>query len=181
MRCFIAVSCSQDVLQRLLDFQRLLAGVKGLKLVDAGNVHLTLKFLGEVEEDVVKQISRELSFLETESRFNVDVHGVGVFPSLSRPSVVWAGLKDGGRVSELHHAIELRIKGYCFQPEARFHPHFTLARVKFLENRESLAKIVFDGKERDFGSCTINSVKLMSSTLTPSGPVYSSVREYRLA
>lgn len=179
VRCFIAIPCPEDIREKLVEVQNHITDYGKIKLVEKNNIHLTLKFLGEVPEDKTKKISEELNFLNERKKFEVKVKGIGVFPNPNRINVVWAGLEDGSKVIELQKRVDEKLNK-DFPPEKKFHPHYTIARVKYVRDKEALKKQIIDHQETEFGSYTIQSVKLMASRLTPKGPVYSTLGEYTL-
>ena len=180
VRCFVAVEVDDPgVLDALGSFQAGLVGSGGdLKPVERENIHLTLKFLGDVDEgllDEVKRVVRSLSF-ET---FRMALAETGAFPNLRRPKVIWAGVSGG--VDELvviFRELEARLVGLGFKREGRrFSPHITIARVRSGRNRDGLMGEVLRHRDTNFGGFKVGSVKLKRSVLTPRGPVYSTLAE----
>ena len=152
-----------------------------LKTVGRDNLHFTVKFLGEVSDDTVKEVDRRLEGLALSS-FDVQVRGVGAFPDLRRPRVVWAGLsrESEGAMSERAAVFIGALEGVGKPEDHEFHPHVTLARVKSPLNGGALASFLQLNAARDLGETRITSLKLKSSLLSPSGPAYTDVREYGL-
>jgi len=180
MRCFIAVPCAKEVRDALASLQTPLNGYGGMKMVEQENIHLTLKFLGEVEDAKAEAIAGELEFLRREHAFEVKVKGLGAFPNASHAKVIWAGVEDGKRLFELHERVDGKLEALGFQREDRFHPHYTIARVKHISDKDGLHGFLAGENGTVFGSYTVNSIKLMSSRLTGKGPLYSTVAGYRL-
>lgn len=152
-----------------------------LKTVGRDNLHFTVKFLGEVSDDTVKEVDRRLEGLALSS-FDVQVRGVGAFPDLRRPRVVWAGLsrESEGAMRERAAVFIGALEGVGKPEDHEFHPHITLARVKSPLNGGSLASFLQLNAARDLGETRITSLRLKSSLLSPSGPAYTDVREYSL-
>jgi len=172
--------CPKEIAGRLVEVQKEVKVFGDMKLVERENIHLTLKFLGEVRDSDVAKISSELAFLNERKKFDVTVKGVGVFPKLSHVNVIWAGIADKERINSLQKEVDERLLKHNFPLDERFHPHYTLARVKQVDDKEGLKKFIENSNMKEFGSFTTDSVKLMASTLTPKGPVYSAIREYKL-
>ena len=152
-----------------------------LKVVEAENVHLTLKFLGEIPEARAMEVAgtvREMSF----SPFSFKVEEVGVFPSASRPNVVWAGITDGvAELSRVFQDLETRLSGLGFERERRrFSPHLTICRVRSGRNRAQLVAEIEGLRDMVFGSVNVDRVTLKKSVLTRQGPVYSTLAESRV-
>jgi 2'-5' RNA ligase len=181
VRCFIAISCPAEVRLRLAEVGRQLACCGEMRLVEVGNIHMTLKFLGEVQEQKAMEIAENLAFLEGEVRFGVTVKGLGVFPNADRINVIWAGVERPEGIAGLQRRLDDSLSDMGFQREQRFHPHYTIARVKRLTDRKNLMAFVKAGEGREFGSYAVESAVLMSSELGRDGPAYAAVREYRLS
>jgi len=182
VRCFVAVECgSAEVLRGLRDAQaRLSATGADMKCVEPENIHMTLKFLGEVPEARAREAARIVESVSFRP-FSIKVEEVGVFPSISRPNVVWAGITGGvADLAAVFDEIESGLAGLGFEKERRrFSPHLTICRVRSGRNRDKLAEEVAAMADTVFGSVDIDRVKLKRSVLTPRGPVYTDLAESR--
>jgi len=185
IRTFIAVELNPTLKQAIAgvqeglkrELQGLAAGVR-LQWVRVDSIHLTLKFLGDIEQGRVGNI---LHVLEEVGRdyepFSIDVKGFGVFPNLRAPRVLWMGLADQADVLiRLAGSIDAALAPLGFQIEPKpYSPHLTLARVK--EQARIIANALTDsGVMRDVtsrGTLPVQAMALMKSELTPSGSVYS--------
>lgn len=180
VRCFIAVDFDDlELLDALGRFQTILVGSGAdLKCVERENIHLTLRFLGDVREGLVEELKGIVSQVKF-SPFSAELRGVGVFPNLRRPRVVWTGITRGAdELKGFFQRLEPEIVGLGFKPERRgFSPHITLARVRSGRNRDRLAEVVTSHAEERFGEFTISHLKLKRSVLTPRGPIYSTLAE----
>ncbi|MCY0867774.1 MAG: RNA 2',3'-cyclic phosphodiesterase [Desulfurococcus sp.] len=178
IRCFIAVEVKDEgVLRSLISIRdKLTATGADLKPVEDENIHLTLRFIGEVPRSIVEEVCRAISAISFKP-FRIHVAGIGVFPSIQRPRVIWAGIREGSReLVELYEAVERKLGEIGFKPEREeFVPHITLARVKGYRGIERLVKTLSDLAETDFGYTTVDEVVVKKSTLTPRGPIYSNI------
>jgi len=180
IRSFIAFDINNEsVLQRFTDVQRsLLDTGADLKLVEPKNIHITMRFLGDILPDMVDSVfegMKKVSF----SAFDCEIHGVGVFPDPRYARVVWAGIKKGA--DELKNVFEqlepnLRQLGFRADPKG-FSPHLTLARVKTGRNKAELIRCILDLANYDFGVVRADCLLLKKSVLTPRGPMYATLRE----
>jgi 2'-5' RNA ligase len=182
-RAFVAIEIDEATRQKLVSVQeRLEATGAQLKLVEPPNIHITMKFLGEVPDDRIAPISEALERAAAGTKqFDVRVRGIGVFPNLNYIRVVWAGVSDGrDEVTALQQKIERELRPLGFRPERDFVPHLTIARVKTAKAKERLAAFVREMSDTEFGISRAQAVELKQSTLTQKGPVYSTLAKIEL-
>ncbi len=184
MRLFVAVDLDEGVKRRIGGVVTAWRNVlPSARWVEPRNMHLTLKFLGEVAEErietLVASIGRSLEGFEC---FNVRVGGVGVFPSLSRARVLWVGLKEGGSfLLSLFERVEAACVSVGFGAEGRdFHPHVTVARMKRSPSPSLLRQMFAESGDVDAGVQEVGEVVLVRSLLRPSGAVYTPVYRWNL-
>jgi len=173
MRTFVAVEvANKDAIKNMLDFQTTLlnAGLKA-KPISSNQLHFTVMFLGEINEVMLDSIKNKLVDMKFDP-LQVTYTGVGAFPSLKSPRVIWIGVDDASapRLIQLAKDVEARLNSLGFKSDKPFTPHITLFRVK---DRINDARNIMEHKERIFGNDLLNEVKVKKSDLTPSGPVYS--------
>ena len=126
-RLFVAIDLPPDIVVRL---QELCCGVPGARWVEAAQMHLTLRFIGEVDGGVFRDIKEGLADIKTEG-FALQVKGLGFFPPRKTPRVLWAGIEPVEQVSGLRKRIDNILLGLGLEPEGRkFSPHITLARLQ---------------------------------------------------
>jgi len=180
MRCFVAVDVDNSLVCSFIE--ELSKVDAALKVVKPENLHLTLKFLGEIPEDSIDGILKAMdsSFSDFGS-FEVPIYGTGAFPSLDYMRVVWVGLQENReRLIEMQSAIDRALVPLGFTAEKRFHAHLTLARVKSQKGKRQLKEFLFENRERSFGNFIVDSVQLKKSVLTPKGPIYSTLGQTKL-
>jgi 2'-5' RNA ligase len=182
IRSFIAVDINDNtVLQRIVDCQMELTRTGAdLKLVEPENIHATIRFLGEVEVSLLDQVRSELSQLIFQP-FTIELRGIGAFPNPHRPNVVWVGITRGeGELQRIFSSLEPHLRGLGFPADKKgFSPHITIGRVKSCRNRDVLYSSIMELSDREFGSMTVDSIRLKKSVLTPKGPVYSTIYEQK--
>ncbi len=178
MRLFIAIKIPgslRDKVSLLIDKVRKIK-VKA-KFVEKENLHITLKFLGEVNENKVDDIRKILTQISLNTKsFNILLKGLGVFPSLNFIRVLWIGCKSEELI-KLINEINEKLSALGFKKEKEF-PHLTIARIK--ERSEKLIDFINKNKEIDIGSFKVNCFYLMKSKLTREGPIYSNVSKFSL-
>ena len=183
MRVFLALEVKEErVIQSLINAQEELRSTQSdLTIVGKENLHFTVKFLGEIPDDRIPEIDARLQRLTLRSA-DASLVGIGAFPDLRRPRVIWVGIprEQYASVVPLAEAVIGALEGIGEREERQYHPHITLARVKSGLNKERLSSFLAANAAREFGKAHLGTLKLKSSVLTPSGPIYNDVKEYRL-
>jgi 2'-5' RNA ligase len=185
MRLFIAIVLSEPIREALAQAQAHLkyAGAD-VKWVAKDNIHLTLKFLGEVPEGKLQQIKDALDEIgKSFTPFEISLAGLGAFPNISSPRVIWVGLDKGAAESaDVAARVDEAMEGLGFAKEPRpFAAHLTIGRVRSLKNKEALKEKITGYGLRVTGYETIYSIALFQSTLTPKGPLYTRLHEAKFA
>ncbi|MBP1718385.1 MAG: 2-5 ligase [Deltaproteobacteria bacterium] len=184
VRSFIAIEIPEVLRQKLRDFLRDLKNTGAdVKWIRPDAIHLTLKFLGAVEQDLLERVSLSLGpVVEKFVPFELRAEGAGFFPSFRKPRVVWAGLIDEeGTVSRLQREIEMTTAGLGFPSEDRpFKPHLTLGRVRSPKGKNPLTEIIEGNSDLELGSFRVERVVLFRSDLRPEGAVYTKLQEFFL-
>jgi 2'-5' RNA ligase len=186
IRAFIAIELPESVRAAVAGAQaRLKRAPTGLKIswVKPGNVHLTLQFLGYVEEPAVAKIRSALDGVAgAHAPFEVRVAGAGAFPNERRPRVLWVGCEDAeGRLKALARAVQEAMARLGFAAEQReFSPHLTLGRVKDPRPDAALTRALDCIKQESFGTMRVEAIDLMQSQLHPEGSIYSKLSSHAL-
>ncbi len=185
MRCFVAIKLADPVRHRMEEAQRELREVGAkVKWTEADKLHLTLKFLGEIGEGQVAALRERLA-AEASRRPGLELRfeGLGVFPEMGAPRIVWAGCTgEAGKLETLAGAVE-RVAEEVGVPRERrpFTAHVTLGRVKAPKRGRELRAAVERRRGLDLGSQEARAVTLMRSTLTSAGPVYEDLASLPLS
>jgi len=185
IRTFIAVLISPELKSRIGEveenFKKLPCDVKW---VAEENLHITLKFLGNVSENKLEAVCSAVqkTAAAIPSGFELAMSGVGAFPNIGRPQVIWVGVHKGGEeMAKLAELLDDALSGLGFEKEKkRFSAHVTIGRARSPRGLDSLAEAIRTMQAEDLGSETIESIAVMKSELRPSGPVYSVVGEFKL-
>lgn len=180
IRSFIAFDIEdENIIRNISKIQSMLLKTGAdLKIVKPENIHITVRFLGNVSPSMIDRIFSEMEKVSF-SPFDIEIKGLGAFPNLRRINVVWAGIVRGANeLRSIFYQLEPRLQGLGFRPENRsFSPHLTIARVRSGRNRGELAKLIMDLEEYKFGVFRAKCLRLKRSILTPKGPIYSTLRE----
>jgi 2'-5' RNA ligase len=178
MRIFVALALDDAMKDALANIQRRLRPhIPDAKWVEPENIHLTLKFLGEIEEKMLKDVVVCCeNVADSHQPFLISLSEIGGFPSLSYPRVIWIGIADGKEeVSLLAEELDRSLAKAGFPKEKRpFTPHLTLARIK-RERKVSVSKIEPVSERME-----VRSIQIIQSTLTPKGPIYRVVKSISL-
>ncbi len=180
MRAFIAVDLPENIRESLVQVEKQLdSDAAKIKWVEKDNLHLTVKFLGEISDEQAEKIKHALSKIKFEQQ-TVSISETGVFPSEDYIKVIWVGIRPNEQIIELHKNIESALTGLGIKKDTRkFEAHITLGRVRFVKDKPRLVKSIksADVKTDEF---TISSFKLKKSTLTEKGPIYEDIKKIRL-
>jgi 2'-5' RNA ligase len=183
VRSFVAVLLPEPVRAGLAAVSAELHGrAPGLAWVRVDNLHLTLRFLGEVEVATLGKVQEAVAVAAgAVSPFSVTLGGLGGFPSGRAPRVVWAGVVSGGAgLGALHAALEAALVARGIPGDRRaFHPHVTLARARDPRGAGRLASLLGEGPS--FGEVRVTALHLMRAELHPRGARYSVLTEALLA
>lgn len=179
-RIFLGIPVSEEIKEKVKEIQEELRKIEGgFKIVKPENLHLTLKFMGEVREEKIKKVKEILGNLDLGKKFQVKVRKVGAFPNENYAGVIWFGLEDGEKIFELHKMVDFGLSK-LFSVEKDFLAHVTLSRVKFVKDKEGLKNFLGKFKDVELGGIVVDKIVLYESRLKKEGPEYKVVEEYGL-
>jgi len=184
MRLFIGIRISDEIKVKLALLQKKLKEkVKEARVVNPDNLHLTLKFLGEVREDRVSLINEVLESLSSQfTPFSIRINGIGRFPEGKKIRVLWVGAEAGNHLRQLHESIEEKFEKIGFLRENRFKEHITIVRFKGVSTQDFFIIDELERKygEENWGKINVETFELIQSYLKPGGPVYVTVNKFNL-
>jgi len=176
IRAFVGVRIDPKMTQKISEVQsQLTRSLTGIRWVVQENLHFTLKFLGAVEEEKINSIIKAVGRVVRPARpFSLTAGGIGVFPDIRKPRVLWVGLEAQG-LQTLSQEVEAALEPLGFAPEKRgFKPHLTIGRWRnFTANAQRLREEIDHWKDQDFGQSRVEEVVIFQSILKPNGAVYS--------
>lgn len=188
MRAFIAIPLPEEAKQRLFEIQETLKAAQAdVKWVNPNDIHITLKFMGDLNEKklaLIKEITASVA--NDHPAFQARIACLGTFPHRESPQVIWMGIDQGDEQIKLLNAdLEARIAQCAGIPKEKrsFTSHITIGRVRSGNNREKLSELLkqLEGNPRGGdGDLLIDRIVLCKSTLTPHGPLYEILQEARL-
>ena len=177
MRVFVAIEITSDkIINSILKFQSEIN--INAKPVESHNLHFTLQFLGEVSQDALEKIMVSLNSIRF-SRFTVNFKGIGVFPKLKSPRIIWIGTDEvGGKLlTDIAKKVENALLSLGFSVDKPFKPHITVFRIK--NKIDHIEKELDKFRFVNFGIQEITEFKLKQSVLGSKGPVYSDLMEVK--
>jgi 2'-5' RNA ligase len=184
IRSFLAIELPGTIQKKIEEVQGdLKSSHADVRWVSSEKIHLTLKFLGNIEESRIESIVKSIEEpIHTTSAFHLSVRGMGAFPHFKNPRVIWMGLVDGEKVlTSFQKQLETSLEKIGFQAEDRpFQPHLTLGRAKSSRGRDELIGRMEKYREEEFGDFQVERLILFKSDLTPSGPIYTPLRDIKL-
>ncbi|HSE86762.1 MAG TPA: RNA 2',3'-cyclic phosphodiesterase [Candidatus Binatia bacterium] len=184
IRAFIAVEIEpQTVRQIIAAVADLKPRIPAIRWVPPTNFHFTLKFLGDIEESKIEPIAQALELaLHPFPRFTINAKGLGVFPDLKRPRILWVGLEGKG-LAELTSKVETALESLGFAPEKKeFKPHLTLGRWRQFDRSSRKFGVELERwKAHEFGESTVAEVIFFRSELKREGAIYHPLKVVALA
>jgi 2'-5' RNA ligase len=184
IRSFLAIELPETIRRKIEEVQKeLKLSHADVRWVNPQNIHLTLKFFGNIDESRIDPIVKSLEGpIGANSPFSLSIRGMGSFPHLRNPRVIWMGLEEGKEVLvALQKGVDGELKKIGFEPEERdFHPHLTLGRAKSNRGKDELVGRLEKHQEEEFGNFRVERVVLFESDLKPSGPIYTRLKELKL-
>lgn len=171
MRCFLAIELSEDIKEKLEELKSHFK-MNGIKLVEKENLHITVKFLGDIDKEIVERIKNlDLSIKPVKS----DIKYIGVFPNENYIRVIWVGATN---LMPIFKEIDKKLSELGFKKEKDYIPHITIGRVKFIENKKFLKSKIDKYKNVELGKLEVKNIVLMKSELTKEGPIYEVIKRW---
>jgi 2'-5' RNA ligase len=183
MRLFVALEIPSTVRENLAILLESLRAVSPqTRWVSTANLHVTLKFIGDVPEAKLAAIRSALAGIHSDRPVLLDFRGLGFFPNEEHPRVFWAGIEASANLKTLAADIDTSMETFGIPREQRpFSPHLTLARFEPLRLPEKLRAAIRESAGRDFGSLRTGQFQLIESKLKPSGAEYTTLASFPFA
>lgn len=183
MRAFLAIEIDEYIKNKINETQHLIQEKDSskIKYVETENIHLTLKFFGEINEKQLNEITEIISnIIERYDKYSLKIVNIGAFPNIYRPRVIWTGIKDNNVTANLIKELDEEFNKLGFDKERDYVPHITIGRVKNVADKEKLSATLKLLKKRYHGKMEVKKICIKSSKLTPDGPIYKNIREFEL-
>jgi 2'-5' RNA ligase len=183
VRLFVALEIPSPVRENLAALVRELRTLAPqAKWVRAENLHVTLKFIGEVPDTKLEAIRKTLSGVHSERPVTLDFRGLGFFPNERHPRVFWTGIEASANLKALAAGLESAAEKFEIPREKRpFSPHLTLARFESPKLTDPFRTAIAEKVTRDFGSSRTNQFHLIESKLKTAGAEYTTLQSFPFA
>lgn len=178
MRCFLAIDVDDHLKESILQIQSNILNLGiDMKMVEPQNLHFTINFLGELDENKISDVKKQLDCVKSVREFKVNVAGLGYFGSENNIKTLWLGLKAGEReLSDLMLDVNecVKIGERCTKP------HLTIGRVRSGSGKKGLLDFIKNHSDVNMGEMNVKCVKLKRSELGASGPIYGVLHTVKL-
>ena len=182
IRSFLAIEIDQKLVPKILDVQKEFKKTNtNIKYVPSKNMHFTLKFFGNIDFDMVEDISDAVNkVIKNFSSFDLNIKNCGCFPNKNVIKVLWLGLDEGSPIINLQKDLDKEFKKLGFKKERNFISHLTIGRVKSPKNKKELRNTIEKFEDIEIGKMNVSKICLKKSTLTPHGPIYENIKVFEL-
>ncbi|WP_405290345.1 RNA 2',3'-cyclic phosphodiesterase [Methanobrevibacter sp.] len=182
LRAFLAIDVDEDLKARMYrivkEFKQIDARIK---YVELENLHLTLKFFGDIDTEGIDLLSSKIeNVVSNFDKFTVKIKGCGAFPNTNRIKVIWLGLDEDAIVKQLHDELDKEFVKLGFDKDRKFSTHLTIGRMKSAKGKDKVKSKIEEFSEVEIGEMCVDKIILKKSTLTPQGPIYDDIKIFEL-
>ena len=182
LRAFLAIDVDEDLKAKMYrivkEFKQIDARIK---YVELENLHLTLKFFGDIDTEGIDLLSSKIeNVVSNFDKFTVKIKGCGAFPNTNRIKVIWLGLDEDAIVKQLHDELDKEFVKLGFDKDRKFSTHLTIGRMKSAKGKDKVKSKIEEFSEVEIGEMCVDKIILKKSTLTPQGPIYDDIRIFEL-
>jgi 2'-5' RNA ligase len=182
-RIFIAVKVNpEETFLKMISFFKSVLFNENIKWINPENIHITLAFLGDTDEELIKDISSMLEKVCGNSgNFELTIRGTGVFRNINDPRIIWTNIVHSEKLVKLTDKILVGLTELNIKLEDKpFKPHITIGRIKHLKNKETFKKLTEQYQNTELQRLHVTEVILYESILLPQGPKYIPIGRYKL-
>jgi 2'-5' RNA ligase len=182
IRSFLAIELDEELVPKILDVQKEFKKTNAnIKYVPSQNMHFTLKFFGNIDLDMVEDISSAVEkVIKNYSSFDLNIKNCGCFPNKKVIKVLWLGLEEGSPIKDLQKDLDNEFRKLGFKKEKNFISHLTIGRVKSPKNKKEIREAIEKLENIEIGQMSVSKICLKKSTLTPQGPIYEDIKVFEL-
>lgn len=182
IRAFLAIDLDDDLKPKI---NRIIKEFKGtdanIKYVELLNLHFTLKFFGDIDVEGIEMLSDKIAGVVSEFEpFDIKIKGCGAFPNKNRIRVIWVGIEEDKLLKQIHDELDKEFVKLGFDKDKKFSSHLTIGRMRSAKNKNDVKSTIESFADVDIGEMKVDKITLKKSTLTPSGPIYEDIKEFKL-
>ena len=182
VRAFLAIDLDDDLKPKInkviKEFKQIDTRIKYVELT---NLHLTLKFFGDIDTNGLEVLKKAIANVLDDFRpFKINIKGCGAFPNSNHIKVIWVGIEDDAILKDMHDRLDEEFKRLGFDKDRKFSTHLTIGRMKSAKNKDKVKKVIEEFKDIEIGEMEVDSIRLKKSTLTPQGPIYEDLTIFEL-
>ena len=182
LRAFLAIDVDEDLKAKMYKIIKQFKQIDAnIKYVDLENLHLTLKFFGDIDTEGIDLLSSKIAGVVSNfDNFTVKIKGCGAFPNTKRIKVIWLGIDEDEIIKKLHDELDKEFVKLGFDKDKKFSSHLTIGRMRNAKGKEKVKSTIEEFKEVEIGEMTVDKIVLKKSTLTPQGPIYEDLEIFEL-
>ena len=182
LRAFLAIDLDDDLKPKInkviKQFKQIDTKIKYVELL---NLHLTLKFFGDIDTEGLEVLENAIARVVDEFEpFNIKIKGCGAFPNTNRIKVIWVGIDDDTILKDLHDKLDKEFIKLGFDKDRKFSTHLTIGRMKSGKNKNQVKSTIEEFEDIEIGEMEVTQISLKKSTLTPQGPIYEDLKIFEL-
>lgn len=182
IRAFLAIDLDDDLKPKINKIIRQFKQINTkIKYVELENLHLTLKFFGDIDTNGLNLLENAISNVLNEFKpFKINIAGCGAFPNNNHIKVIWVGIEDDTILKDLHDRLDKEFARIGFDKDKKFSTHLTVGRMKSAKNKNQVKSIIEEFENVEIGEMEVSQISLKKSTLTPKGPIYHDIKVFEL-
>ena len=182
IRAFLAIDLDDDLKPKINKIIREFKKTDArIKYVDLVNLHLTLKFFGEIDTEGLNLLEDAIANVLGEfDSFNIKIKGCGAFPNNNRINVIWVGIDEDSIIRDMHDKLDKEFVRLGLDKDRKFSTHLTIGRMKSAKIKNKVKSTIEEFSDVEIGEMEVTKVSLKKSTLTPAGPIYEDLKIFEL-
>ena len=182
IRAFLAIDLDDDLKPKINKIIKEFKQIDTrIKYVELANLHLTLKFFGDIDTNGLKLLEDAIANVVSEfDPFKIKISGCGAFPNNNHIKVIWVGIEDDSILKDLHDRMDEEFVRIGFDKDRKFSTHLTIGRMKSAKNKDKVKSTIEEFSNVEIGEMEVSQISLKKSTLTPRGPIYEDISIFEL-
>lgn len=182
VRAFLAIDLDDDLKPKINKIIKEFKQIDTrIKFVELTNLHLTLKFFGEIDTNGLELLEAKIANVVSQAEpFDIKIKGCGAFPNNNHIKVIWVGIDEDSIIKPLHDKLDSEFVKLGFDKDKKFSTHLTIGRMKSAKNKDKVKSVIEEFSDIEIGEMRVEKISLKKSTLKPSGPVYDDLKVFKL-